>query len=207
MAPVEPVAVQEDGKKKVRVLVTGFGPFRATLENPSWDCATQVSERLNATRGDVVSCDRAFMPTEYAAVIDRIPALHGVADVPADGWASKAWRTRDTYTKLFANETWHQRNSEDTERLYDLILHIGQGLYDSVAIETVAHRRGCKALDNAGLLPPEQTVISSPPGQAIDGAVAHEQVLSSREASETTNHGYPLRPENDADASFEVLQG
>ena len=197
-------------REKVRVLITGFGPFRQTLHNPSWECAIHVSDHLTSHRKEDVVCDRAFMPTEYAAVIDRVPALHGIVSPPADLWRSRDWRQRDVYTTQFAQETWHRRLAEDSAKPYDLMVHVGQGLYDSIAIETVAHRRGCKALDNAGLLPPIQPVVHEATPEYEKKAAAapqHEQVLTAREVEETTDHGYTLRQEHSTDPTFEVLHG
>ena len=164
-----------------RVLITGFGPFRQTVRNPSWDCAIRVSDSLNEVG---LTCDRAFIPTEYAAVIDRIPALHGVVSAPANLWKDREWRRREIYAAQFAQETWPGR----TTIPYDLVVHVGQGLYDRIAVETVAHRRGYKALDNAGELPPVQK------GSTIKlEEAAHEQVLTTRETEETTDRGYPAK--------------
>ncbi|BFZ56964.1 hypothetical protein PYCC9005_004014 [Savitreella phatthalungensis] len=201
-------------QKRTRILLTGFGPFRSASRNPSWDCACALETAFRNERPDV-SIDLAFVPTEYDAVIELIPTLHRTRPVNlvprekvADDYEDErgVWRARTEYSEQFSRQTW-KPESEEIEP-YDIILHIGQGHFGKIALESAAHRRGYKSGDHMSRLPPQQAALKE---QNQEAEVIHEQKLNEAEKQLATDLGYPLPLEElgisgEAAAQYERLE-
>ncbi|KAJ1305011.1 hypothetical protein OPQ81_000054 [Rhizoctonia solani] len=116
-------------KKYLKVLVTGFGPFRDIKTNPSWLAAKPLNNQtLKFTKPagsthpqtpkprpiEVEAHISALeVPVTYSAVLNTVPPLH----------ASKQ---------------------------YDVILHVGVGLPGGLEIERLAHKTGYNQPDAEG---------------------------------------------------------
>lgn len=191
--------------RDVRVLVTGFGPFRSTTLNPSWETAKVLSKR--GVRGTVprhhrpdydIKIDIEYVPVEYAYVVSALSYFHGMTverpAIPAD----MVREAEEAGARYECVSSGRQR--------YDLVLHIGQGRAGGVHIETRAHQLGYRLLDAHAALPPiiegeqhdgeqdddEETKKESlAAGQEDDSHGPDEQFLSTVERAISLNRGFP----------------
>ncbi|CAE6435884.1 unnamed protein product [Rhizoctonia solani] len=129
MASIDSTAKPE--KKSLKVLVTGFGPFRNVETNPSWLAAKPLSNQTlkfskpsepahpHGIKPRPVEIEAHIstleVPVTYSAVLGTVPPVH----------ASKQ---------------------------YDFILHVGVGLPGRFAIERLAHKTGYNQPDADGRL-------------------------------------------------------
>ncbi|CAE6414127.1 unnamed protein product [Rhizoctonia solani] len=63
-------------KRKLKVLVTGFGPFKNVTTNPSWLAAKPLNNQTLDFDQVQVHISALEIPTVYSAVLNTIPALH-----------------------------------------------------------------------------------------------------------------------------------
>lgn len=123
--------------KQVNVLMTGFGPFRSTVKNPSWEAVKLVGDRgvQCAAENKTVQVDIAYIPVEYAYIQDALPYYHGN-------------KTQKRELKITSAETSiGARDDFDQQKRYDLILHVGQGRPGGIRLETIAHQAGYRLED------------------------------------------------------------
>ncbi|CAE6451663.1 unnamed protein product [Rhizoctonia solani] len=166
-------------KKSLRVLVTGFGPFRDIEMNPSWLAAKPLNNQTlkfsknpdpahpHAPKPRPVEIEAHIstleVPVTYSAVLGTVPPVH----------ASKQ---------------------------YDFILHVGVGLAGRLAIERLAHKTGYKQPDADGRL---CDPIKGKP-KADDTEIIAERVKRGF-GNGFEQFGEDLRTEIDVDAIVEHL--
>ncbi|KAH7341134.1 peptidase C15, pyroglutamyl peptidase I-like protein [Rhizoctonia solani] len=63
-------------KRKLKVLITGFGPFKHVTTNPSWLAAEPLNNQTFDFGQVEVHISALEIPTVYSAVLNTIPALH-----------------------------------------------------------------------------------------------------------------------------------
>ncbi|KZV91511.1 peptidase C15, pyroglutamyl peptidase I-like protein [Exidia glandulosa HHB12029] len=116
------------------VLITGFGPFARTENNPSW----RAVKPLNNTTlplpngGGTIHFTALEVQVTYAAVLYVVPGLHAqppsippLPDLPPP-----------------------------PQNGYDFIFHVGLGRSGSIALEKLAHKTGYNSPDVDGKLAP-----------------------------------------------------
>ncbi|CAE6380576.1 unnamed protein product [Rhizoctonia solani] len=146
MASIDSTSKPEN--KSLRVLVTGFGPFRNIETNPSWLAAKPLSNQTlkftqSASPGHPhapkprpveveVHISTLEVPVTYSAVLGTVPPIH-------------------------------------QSKQYDFILHVGVGLSGGVAIERLAHKTGYNQPDAEGRLC--DLIRSKPKGDDADELV------------------------------------
>ncbi|KAG8754810.1 hypothetical protein FRC12_011080, partial [Ceratobasidium sp. 428] len=118
-------------KKTLRVLLTGFGPFRNVEVNPSWLAVSKLNNQtLTFTPPpDPPSKPHAPKPKPRVPVEAHISAL----EVPVTYSA-----VMSTIPPLHASKQ------------YDVMLHVGVGLPGGLAIERQAHKTGYNQPDADG---------------------------------------------------------
>ncbi|KAG0253834.1 hypothetical protein DFQ27_007180 [Actinomortierella ambigua] len=126
---------------KVKVVLTGFEPFRQHATNPSWLSVRPLHNTVldlpksvlasgeEGPRTAEIVCHE--LPVEYRKVPDLVPRLH------------------ETYDPSAA--------ADGVERVKTYFIHLGVGLDGSTAIETHADRVGYSHADNAQWCPPSLT--------------------------------------------------
>ncbi|KAL9617039.1 MAG: hypothetical protein Q9160_008156 [Pyrenula sp. 1 TL-2023] len=121
--------MSEDGEKKIKVLVTGFGAFHDIKVNPSYEIASRLPSSLNTINGTNVSLIiyPSPVPVAYNVVQTLVPRLleehrpdivvHlGLdtgrdyfaleASAPRDGYHQVPDTTRKVFTKAEAKSLW-----------------------------------------------------------------------------------------------------
>ncbi|KAF8754760.1 pyroglutamyl-peptidase [Rhizoctonia solani] len=156
--------------KSLRVLVTGFGPFRNIETNPSWLAAKPLSNQTlkftqSASPGHPhapkprpveveVHISTLEVPVTYSAVLGTVPPIH-------------------------------------QSKQYDFILHVGVGLSGGVAIERLAHKTGYNQPDAEGRLC--DLIRSKPKGDDADELVKRGSHLKSKGLEHTSPSNDPGR--------------
>ncbi|EJD41133.1 peptidase C15, pyroglutamyl peptidase I-like protein [Auricularia subglabra TFB-10046 SS5] len=136
--------------RDVHVLITGFGPFSRTSDNPSWLASRPLNgTKLTLDNGTTVHITALEVRVVYASVLYLVPGFHARPPVipplpdlpqpPADG--------------------------------YDFVFHIGLGASGAIAIEQQAHKSGYALPDVDGKLAPIITVDGKT-GEALRGFAA-----------------------------------
>ncbi|KAG8716207.1 hypothetical protein FRC11_007381 [Ceratobasidium sp. 423] len=69
-------SIPADEKRTLKVLITGFGPFRQITANPSWLAAKPLNNQTFKFGQVEVHVSALEIPTVYSAVLNTIPALH-----------------------------------------------------------------------------------------------------------------------------------
>lgn len=166
--------------RQINVLVTGFGAFRHTTKNPSWE-AVKLLSKLGVRPRDPtksVSIDISYIPVEYQYIIDVLPYYHSNCDerpsIPNDVQQDPKLVARDEY---------------QPNKRYDLVLHVGQGRAGGIRLESLGHQLGYRLFDAAHELPP---VVNGTEEASDDAARAPEQYMSPAEKGAGMNRGYPL---------------
>ncbi|KAG8730895.1 hypothetical protein FRC11_005561 [Ceratobasidium sp. 423] len=119
-------SVEAAEKKSLKVLITGFGPFRNIKSNPSWLATKPLdNQTLKFTKPAQAHAPKSHpveieahvsaleVPVTYSAVLSTVPPLH-------------------------------------LSKQYDVILHVGVGLAGGLEIERLAHKTGYNEPDAAG---------------------------------------------------------
>lgn len=177
---IPPSASQSKKERCVNILVTGFGPFRATKINPSWEVAKLLSKRsiILPDPKKSVALDIAYIPVEYDFIVEALAHFHGEKDnmpeLPPD---------------MAQDSDIQARNEFRPNRRYDLILHIGQGRVGGMQIETVAHQLGYRLLDARQALAP---IADGDQFTSDEDANVPEQYMSIQERNAGMNRGYPI---------------
>lgn len=177
--------------RQVNVLATGFGAFRHTRKNPSWESVKLLSKLgvALADKSKTVSIDVSYIPVEYDYILNTLPYYHANADekprLPHDVQHNPEISARDEFQP-------HKR--------YDLVLHVGQGRTGGIRIETRGHQLGYRLLDASNALAP---VITSGKGATDADAEAPEQLqfMSFAEKDAGMSRGYPLRSKTEVELS------
>lgn len=161
--------------RNVNVLVTGFGPFRNTTRNPSWETAKLLAKQGIEKKVDI---DIAYIPVEYAKVISAISYFYGQSD-------ERLVLPRE----MVDDEDIAARDDFDPQKRYDLVIHIGQGRSGGMHIETVAHQLGYRLLDAVDTLAP--IIDGTDEATDLDFHIP-EQLMNNDEKSAGLNRGYPI---------------
>ena len=172
-------------KKRFNVLVTGFGPFRYTPVNPSWEVAKLLTKDGNIHTDDIIiDIDATYIPVQYDYISQALKYYHGnTATKPS------------IPDKHMQNDIISPRDDSKRIKQYDLFLHIGQGRSGGIQVETCGHQLGYRLLDAAGRLAPEVSNVSA----QDEFAETPEQSMSWLERDAGLNRGYALTADIDMD--------
>lgn len=171
------------------VLVTGFGPFRQTTRNPSWETAKVLSKTgARSVDGEQIEIHASYMPAEYEYAAKALAYYHGNATeklpIPEDVRQDVDIAAKDEFCP---------------GRHYDLIIHIGQGRVGGIKLETIGHQLGYRLLDAADSLAP---IVDETSGGAKDDlAQLPEQYMSEVERNSGLNRGYILPQDHGLDVA------
>lgn len=171
--------------REVNVLVTGFGAFRNTAKNPSWESVKLLSDLDVDLLDDnkTVSIDISYIPVEYDYIIDALPFYH-----------SNSHEKLPLPDHLRSDPEIAARDDFNQHKRYDFVLHVGQGRSGGIRIETRGHQLGYRLLDAKQKLAP---VVAAGKGvtDADAGAPEQLQFMSSTEKEAGMSRGYPLDSE------------
>lgn len=174
--------------RQVNVLLSGFGAFRSTKRNPSWETVKLVDARKVPSRhqGTTISVDIAYIPVDYDYVGKILAYYHGNSEdkpeIPANVQADHEIFAKDDFVP---------------HRKYDLVIHVGQGKSGGIKLETIGHQLGYRLLDANGNL---AKVVDGTIGATDSLAQVPEQYLSDSERASGMNRGYQVS--NDAKLDF-----
>ncbi|KAN0059991.1 hypothetical protein ACQY0O_007964 [Thecaphora frezii] len=183
---------------EVKVLITGYGPFRSVVNNPSWlavkplhnlrlDLARPLSSAsaqaapANVEAGTpaqaLIQCIQ--LPVHYGQILDTIPRLHSATHAyspDATLWFDPRCDTASGLAGV-PDKSYPQGYSiqpPSPEDGWDVILHVGVGRQGGVECETLAHKLGYNLPDAAECLAPlvdtEQRGIEATNGAQRQGA-------------------------------------
>lgn len=176
------VQAQSEEEKPFNVLITGFGAFRYTTINPSWESVKLLTKHrsIDSDRSDrrSLKIDAAYIPVEYEYIQQALPYYHGnSATKPA------------LPTKCIENTMIAARDDFSSSKTYDLYLHVGQGRSGGVQLETCGHQLGYRLLDASGKLAP---IVAEQQTATDKDALIPEQSMSDTEREAGLNRGYRL---------------
>ena len=169
--------------RTVNILVTGFGAFRNTRRNPSWESVKLLSQ-MEIDSGDArkqISIDICYVPVEYEYIIGALSYYHGNSE-----------REPHLPRNMQEDPEVSARDEFDNQKHYDFFLHVGQGRSGGVQLETKAHQLGYRLLDAAFKLAPTQG------GKEADDedVSSPERMMFGEERNAGLNRGYPVADHN-----------
>lgn len=158
---------RDEDEVVVEVLVTGFGPFGRVKDNPSFLCTKDLHDLIlesipspidGSPRAKRIHVQVIQTSVAYSHTLDLVPRIHGLkpSSTEAKIYLDPEGEQPDPTTGLGAQGNGshfpqgYRGICVPAKGYWDHVVHFGVGLNGSVAIETVAHKRGYQLPDVKG---------------------------------------------------------